>query len=354
MIWRRFTIQTTTEAEDILAANLAELGIEGVQIEDRIPLSQEDTKGMFIDILPDIGPDNGEAEVSFYVEVLNAGDKQERLLKAEMLRNDPSVDASYIPNTANVYTEEELQTVLDQVREVLEEMRLYCEVGKGEITVSNTEDKDWVNNWKTFFHPFTVDDILIKPTWEEIPEADKDKLLIQIDPGTAFGTGMHETTQLCIRQLKKYMKPGDRVADIGTGSGILGITALKLGAGEVTGTDLDEEAIPAVADNMQVNQLEKDRFTLHIGNVIGDDDLKTAMGRQSYDVVVANILAPVIVLLTKDAAELVKKDGIFITSGILDERKPEVMAAFEEKPELWEVLEVNQQGEWVNITAKRR
>ena len=255
MIWRKFTIHTTTEAEDILSANLAELGIDGVQIEDRIPLSEEDTKGMFIDILPEIGPDDGTAEVSFYVEVLDPEQKQDRLTKVQKMMEDPAVDASYMPNTSNVYTPQELKKLLQEVQETLDEMRQYVDIGRGTIDSSDTEDKDWINNWKTFFHPFTVGDLLIKPTWEEVPEEDQDKLVIEIDPGTAFGTGMHETTQLCIRQLQKYMQAGDEIADIGTGSGILGITALKLGAGHVYGTDLDEEAVPAVHDNLQANGL---------------------------------------------------------------------------------------------------
>ena len=354
MIWKKFTIHTTTEAEDILSANLAELGIDGVQIEDRVPLSEADTKGMFIDILPDIGPDDGTADVSFYVEVLDPEQKQDRLSKVQKLMEDPSVDASYMPNTSNVYTPQELRKLLADVQAVLEEMKQYVELGAGTIESADTEDKDWINNWKTFFHPFTVGNLLIKPTWETVPAEDQDKLVIEIDPGTAFGTGMHETTQLCIRQLQNYMQPGDRIADIGTGSGILGITALKLGAGHVVGTDLDEEAVPAVQNNLAANALPADSFDMIVGNVIGDEQLKSQMGRGSFDIVVANILAPVIVLLTGEVAPLLKRDGLFITSGILDQRAPEVLEAFRAHEDLWELLEVNQQGEWVNVTARRR
>lgn len=354
MIWRKYTIHTTTEAEDILAANLAELGIEGVQIEDKVPLSEADTKGMFIDILPDLGPDDGTAMVSFYVEVLEADMKARRLAEVAQMAADPSIDASYSLNTGNLYTEEELTELLAQIKEELENMRLYCEVGEGSIDISDTEDKDWINNWKSFFHPFTVDDILIKPTWEEVPAEHQDKMLIQIDPGTAFGTGMHETTQLCIRQLKKYLQPGDEVCDLGTGSGILGITALKLGAAHVAGTDLDEEAIPAVAGNLAANALSGELFDLLIGNVIGDKQVQDALGYGKYDVVVANILAPVIVMLTDVVAPHLKQGGIFITSGIIDEKEGEVLAAFRAHEDVFEILEVNHQGEWVNVTARRR
>lgn len=354
MVWRKYTIHTTTEAEEILAANLADLGIEGVQIEDKQPLSEADTKGMFIDILPDLGPDDGKAMVSFYVEVLEEEEKEIRLQEAAVQAEDPSIDASYTFNTGNLYTEEELAELLEQIGEEIDAMRQYCDVGEGSIEISETEDKDWINNWKTFFHPFTVDDILIKPTWEEIPEEHRDKLLIQIDPGTAFGTGMHETTQLCIRQLKKYMKEGDRVCDLGTGSGILGITALKLGASSVMGTDLDEEAVPAVHGNMEANALPEESFGLIIGNVIGDREVQDQLGYACYDIVVANILAPVIVMLTDVVAPHLKQGGMFITSGIIQEKEEEVFAAFRAHEDVFEVVEVNHQGEWVNITARRR
>lgn len=354
MIWRKFTIHTTTEAEDILSANLAELGIEGVQIEDRIPLSDADTKGMFIDILPDIGPDDGKADVSFYVEVVDPESRQDRLEKAGRLQADPSVDASYSINTSNLYTESELKKLLGSVREMLTEMRRYCAVGDGSIDQSDTEDKDWINNWKSFFHPFSVDNILIKPTWEDVPAGAEDKLLIEIDPGTAFGTGMHETTQLCIRQLQKYIHPGAETADIGTGSGILGITALKLGAGHVYGTDLDEEAVPAVRDNLRANALPEERFSMLVGNVIGSEEVKAQLGHEKYDLVVANILAPVIVLLTGEVGPLLKKNGIFITSGIIDEKEKDVVDAFKKHADIFEILEINHQGEWVNVTAKKK
>ena len=220
MKWKKFTLQTTTEAVDYISSLFDEIGIQGIEVEDNVPLTESETKGMFIDILPELPPDDGSAKVSFY---LDDDDKADEILK--------------------------------QVEEGLEELRRYVDIGEGTLTASETEDKDWINNWKQYFKPFTVDHILIKPTWEEVPEEHKDKLLIQIDPGTAFGTGKHETTQLCIRQLEKYVKPGVRVLDLGTGSGILGITALKLGADFVFGTDLDENAITAVHENLASNDI---------------------------------------------------------------------------------------------------
>ena len=233
MKWRKFTIQTTCEAVDLVSSMLDDLGIEGIEIEDNVPLTEQETKGMFIDILPELPPDDGTARVSYYLEM--------------------DADA---------------EGILAQVREGLEELRMFVDVGSGEISRSETEDLDWMNNWKQFFKPFTIDHILIKPTWEEIPEEHKDKLLVEIDPGTAFGTGSHETTQLCIRQLQKYLKPGDRVLDVGTGSGILGITAIKLGAGSAFGTDLDENAVEAAKENVAAKPIPPQEIPTITGDII--------------------------------------------------------------------------------------
>ena len=243
MKWQKFTLTTTTAAVDLISSMLDEIGIEGIEIEDNVPLTEEETKGMFIDILPELPPDEGVAKVSFYLEDLS-----------------------------------EIDRIMKEIQDGLDELSNFVDVGERTITTSETEDKDWINNWKQYFKPFTVDDILIKPTWEEIPEADKDKLLIQIDPGTAFGTGQHETTQLCIRQLRKYMTPGAKVLDVGTGSGILGITALKLGAGEVFGTDLDENAIVAVGENLESNDISTEKFTVIQGNIIDDEAVQQQAG----------------------------------------------------------------------------
>lgn len=317
MKWSKFTLTTTTEAVDLVSSLFDEIGIEGIEIEDHVPLTEAETKGMFIDILPDMGPDDGVAKVSFYLEDLS-----------------------------------DLERIMREIEEGLEELSQFVDVGERTIARSETEDKDWINNWKQYFKPFAVDDILIKPTWEEIPDSDKDKLLIQIDPGTAFGTGQHETTQLCIRQLKKYVKPGAKLLDVGTGSGILGITALKLGAGRVFGTDLDENAIAAVGENLQSNGIGGGSFQVVQGNIIDDEAVKAQAGRDCYDIAVANILAPVIILLQKEIPAHLKKGGIFITSGIINTKEEAVRQAMEANKEL-EIAETTYQGEWVSITARR-
>lgn len=316
MKWDKYTIETTTEAEDYISCTLADLGIEGIEIEDNVPLSESDTSKMFIDILPELPPDQGIGYVSFYLE---AGEDHSEKLK--------------------------------EVAEALEEMRSYVNIGSGKITSSETEDIDWMNNWKEFFHSFTIDDILIKPTWEELDQADQDKILIEIDPGISFGTGKHETTQLCIHQLRKYMKDGDEVLDVGCGSGILSIVSLKLGAGHLTGTDIDEDCITSTYENFEVNHLSREQGDFYVGNLIDDTGLQEKVGTEKYDVVVANILADVIIPMAPVIPARLKKDGVFITSGIIDFKENEVREAIEKAG--MTIVEVTHQGEWVSITARK-
>ena len=318
MKWKKFTLTTTTEAVDLISSMLDDLGVEGIEIEDNVPLTEKETKGMFIDILPELPPDEGVAKVSFYL--------------------DP---------------EEDVEQILKNVEAGLDKMSAYTDLGARTLTASETEDKDWINNWKQYFKPFTVDHILIKPTWEEIPPEHKDKLLIQIDPGTAFGTGMHETTQLCIRQLEKRVKKGEQVLDVGTGSGILGIAALKLGAGHVRGTDLDENAITAVGENLASNQISPEQFEVIQGNIIDDKRIQDWAGYEAYDLVTANILADVIIPLVDVIPAHLKKGGYFITSGIINMKEEAVKAAFAANS-AFEVEEITYQGEWVSITARKR
>lgn len=318
MKWKKFTLTTTTEAVDLVSSMLDDVGIEGIEVEDNVPLTEKETKGMFIDILPELPPDEGVAKVSFYLD-----------------------------------DDDQVEETLRRVEEGLDELAAYTNLGQRSIEASETEDKDWINNWKQYFKPFTVDDILIKPTWEEIPEGQEGKLLIQIDPGTAFGTGKHETTQLCIRQLKKYVKDGMDILDVGTGSGILGITALKLGAGHVFGTDLDENAITAVHENLAANEIPKEKFDVLKGNIIDEKAVQDASGYECYDIAVANILADVIILLQAEIAAHIKKGGLFITSGIIDMKEQAVLDAFAGNS-AFEIVEVTRMGEWVSVTARKK
>lgn len=316
MRWNKFRLKTTTEAEDFVSSMLMDLGIEGVEIEDKVPLTQADKEQMFVDILPQIESDDGIAYLSFYLE--EDVDKEEMLAK---------------------------------VRNEFEAMRAYANVGEGTIEESQTEDLDWVNNWKQYFHQFYVDDILIIPSWEEVKPEDEDKMIIHIDPGTAFGTGMHETTQLCIRQLKKHVTKETRILDVGCGSGILGMLALKFGAAYSVGTDLDPCAIDATYENMEVNGITRDQYEVMIGNIIDDKEVQDKVGYDKYDIVVANILADVLVPLTPVILNQLKKGGVYITSGIIDDKEDTVVEAV--KAAGLEVLEVTYQGEWVSVTARK-
>ena len=316
MKWKQFRLKTTTQAEDIVSSMLADLGIEGVQIEDKIPLTEQDKEQMFVDILPDIPDDDGTAYLTFYLD-----------------------------------EEEDVAPVLMNVRKELEDMRAFLDVGECTIEESETEDVDWVNNWKQYFHQFYIDDILVIPSWENVKPEDSDKMVIHIDPGTAFGTGMHETTQLCIRALKKYVTSETEILDVGCGSGILGMLALKFGAKHSLGTDLDPCAIDATHENMEVNGIRKDQYEVMIGNIIDDTAVQDAVGYEKYDIVAANILADVLVPLTPVIIHQMKPGAVYITSGIIEDKENVVVEAV--KAAGLEVLEVNHQGEWVSAVARK-
>lgn len=316
MKWNQFRLKTTTEAEDIVSSMLMDLGIQGVQIEDKVPLTEQDKEQMFVDILPQIPADDGVAYLTFYLE-----------------------------------EEEDPEAVLERIHRELEEMRSYVDVGECTIEESQTEDVDWVNNWKKYFHQFSIDDILVIPSWEQVEAKDSDKMVIHIDPGTAFGTGMHETTQLCIRQLRKYVKPGAQILDVGCGSGILGMLALKFGAAHSVGTDLDPCAIDATHENMKANGIREDQYEVMIGNIIDDKEVQDKAGYEKYDIVAANILADVLVPLTPVILHQLKKGGIYITSGIIDDKEETVTEAV--RAAGMEILEVHHQGEWVSVTARK-
>lgn len=318
MKWIKIRIKTITEAEDILVSNLYDVGLEGAQIEDKIPLTPLEKEQMFVDILP-IMPENDDvAYLSCFVE------------------DDGTNNA------------EELKKL---VEEVLEETATYCEIGEGTVEISETEDVDWINNWKEFFHQFYIDDLLVIPSWEEVKPEDQGKMILHIDPGTAFGTGMHETTQLCLRAIKKYITPETVLLDVGTGSGILAIVSLMYGIKSAVGTDLDPCAVDAVRENMESNNIDKDSFKLLIGNIITEKEVQDEVGYECYDIVVANILADVLEPLTPVILNQLKKGGVYITSGIINTKEQEVKECIEKAG--LEILSIDHQGEWVGITARK-
>lgn len=327
MKWTKFKIKTLTEAEDIIISALYDIGLEGAQIEDKIPLTAAEKEQMFVDILPETEEDDGVAYLSFFVEEKDGG-----MLEV----NGESVTA---------------EEILRQVEKELEDLRAFMDIGEGTVSVDETEDIDWINNWKEYFHQFYIDDILVIPSWEEVKEEDRDKMILHIDPGTAFGTGMHETTQLCIRQLRKHITEDTKLLDVGTGSGILSILSLMFGAKEAAGTDLDPCAVEAVAENKKANHIPDDQFRVLTGNLITEKEVQDQIGYECYDIVVANILADVLVALTPVVVDCLKPGGIYITSGVIDEKESVVAEAVRKAG--MEVIETTYQGEWVSITARK-
>ena len=327
MKWKKYTITTTTIAEDLVSDMLTELGMEGVQIEDNIQLTEDDTKAMFVDILPELPPDEGVGKVSFFLEV--------------------DEDGVHFPE--GILNEEDMKV---KIANGLEELKVFVDTGAGTISSDETEDKDWINNWKQYFKPFMVNDIVIKPTWEEVPENMQGKMVVQIDPGTAFGTGSHETTQLVIKQMEKHIAKDTMLLDVGTGSGILSVIGLMLGAKYVLGTDLDPNAIIATDENMEVNGLSKDLYEVIEGNIIDDTKIQEYVGFDKYDVVTANILADIIIPLLGEIDVHMKTGAVIITSGIIDMKEEAVKAAFEQNDH-FEIIETTYQGEWVSITARK-
>lgn len=328
MKWKKFRIKTRTEAEDIVISTLYDIGLEGAQIEDNVPLTPLEKEQMFVDILPQMEEDDGTAYLSFFVEEDEEGGL---LLQGETVTQEK---------------------ILEEVKNQLEDLRAFLDIGEGSVTVDETEDIDWINNWKQYFKQFYVDDILIIPSWEQVKAEDKDRMIIHIDPGTAFGTGMHETTQLCIRQLKKYVTPDTVLLDVGTGSGILSIAALKLGAKHAVGTDLDPCAISAVEENKEANGIAAEDFHMLLGNIIDDREIQEQVGYEKYDIVAANILADVLVPLTPVICNQLKRGGIYITSGIIREKEETVKQAVTEAG--LELVEVTRQGDWVSVTARKK
>lgn len=308
MKWNQYRLKTTTQAEDIISSMLAELGVEGVQIEDRVALSESDKEKMFVDILPDIPEDDGTAYLTFYLD-----------------------------------SEEDNKALLEEIKKELEEMKEFLDLGECVIEESQTEDIDWINNWKQYFHQFYIDDILVIPSWEKAGEEDSDKMIVHIDPGTAFGTGMHETTQLCIRALKRYVEKDALVLDVGCGSGILGIAAAKLGAEKCYLTDIDPVAVESAAHNAALNRVQ-DRLTVALANLLDDSEIKG-------DLVLANIMAEVLALLAPSIPKNLKAGGTLILSGIIGERLEFVKRTYLQQG--LRTVETRRKGEWYALALQR-
>lgn len=303
---------------DLVSNMLSEMGIEGIEIVDNIPITENEKKAMFIDILPELDEEDKTASVRFYLE-----------------------------------ENKDIQETLGKIRAGLAELSVYTDVGSGFLEVSETEDLDWINNWKTYFKPFRIDEtIVIKPTWEKLNDINENDLVIEVDPGTAFGTGAHETTKLCILGIKKYIAAGMKLLDVGCGSGILSIIGAKLGAGKVLGIDIDPNAVTVAYENAQVNHISPDVLTILSGDIITDINLQQKVGLGCYDMAVANILADIIIPLSAEIGQHIRPGGIFISSGIINAKKESVKAAIFRNG--FKILDINEMGDWVLIVAQKQ
>ena len=372
MNWTKITITTTEKAEESVSAMLLGLGFDQIEIENNIPPSDEDFSAMYIDPQPELLPDedaesslpDGTSLISFYIEEGEA-------------------------------TKDVLDSLVEDIEKGLSLIAEYADIGTGLIEISESREDDWRNNWKKFYKPLLIENILIKPSWEPVPDeyaeqiADGSIKLIEMEPGTAFGTGTHETTRLCVEGLDKYLKAGDAVLDIGTGSGILGLCALAQGASWVMATELDPDCEHIIIDNLamnnvssgtahgtatdtandgtsvsacaDVNDTARAEFVLSIGNILDEKRVRDEVisaGKahhleDGFDIIVANILAPVIIeLLASGQADFfIKKGGFFITSGIIDEKEASVVEALKANP-CWELVETVHCGEWVSVIAR--
>lgn len=231
------------------------------------------------------------------------------------------------------------------IREKIKNLTQYgLSIGSGTVELSNVNQEDWESAWKQYFKPVHVTDrIVVKPEWEEY-EKKEGEIVIEIDPGMAFGTGTHETTSMCINQIEKNLKNGDRIIDIGCGSGILAMAAVLLGAKRATGVDLDPVAVRVANENIILNHLE-DRIDIVQGNL-------TEVIKDKADIVVANIMADIILILLEDVREFIKDDGLFISSGIILEKREAVKQGLMDKN--FKIIEVETKGEWCAITAQKQ
>ena len=249
----------------------------------------------------------------------------------------------------NLYGREQLSQIKSALQSV-KETEKELDLGSLDVTMKNVAEEDWANNWKKYFKPFPVGDkIMIKPSWEELP-AQTDKIILKIDPGHIFGTGTHETTQLCMELIEKYVKKDDMVLDIGCGSGILSIASLLLDAKEADAVDIDPNAIQIAYENSDRNDIDRSRYHVKAGNILEDKELQASYSGKKYDLVAANIVADVIIALTKQVPDYIKDGGIFLCSGIITERKEDVLKAL--KAANFAVLDIKEKTSWVAIATR--
>lgn len=307
MEWHEIIINTKHEAVELIAGMLYDIGVKGVEIIDN-HLTQEERDQLICDYFEEHVTQEQPVKVKCYFSF-----------------------------------EEDLQEKLSEIEEGLKNLESFIDIGTGTIETLTTKEEDWANNWKQYYKPFRIGkNILIKPTWETVDDIGLHDIVIEIDPGMAFGSGTHETTSMCALLLQKYLNSGDDVMDVGCGSGILSIIAAKLGAKRVEAIDLDPAAVKVALENVELNDLEG-QIQVHQGNLLEHS-------REPVDLVVANIVADIIILLSDDITRVLKPGGLFIASGIIGSRQQEVVDKITASG--FEIIEVMEDKDWIAITSK--
>lgn len=342
MKWIRYDIHTTTKDADTIGEILTEFGIFGYEISDHVPLSQKEEKMMYTDIPADLGPDDGKSVLTFYTEAPDNETKEFYSTGSSLRDADMDEETIFKP-------EELIASILNR----LEQMQKFFPIQLPKINYCIQDDSLWKDKWKENFKPFHVaDDIIIKPSWEEPPEdAKADDIIIEIDPGSAFGTGTHETTKLCLLTLRKYITPETTILDAGCGSGILAIAALLCGAKSAFCLDIDPAAVEGTIENAAKNHIDENRITAIHANILEDSTSVKKQCGGTFQIAVANILADVIIPLSDYIGNFIDKDGIFISSGILAEKANDVENALLKNR--FTIIEKNTMGEWVSFVAKK-
>lgn len=322
MDWLQVTIFTTTQGIEPVSGRLYQLGITGIEIEDENEFNEflENNK-QYWDYVDDELREKmqGETRIKVYVSDNATGNEMLIAIKDSM----------------------------NSLKQLDDENTF----GRLETSLSNISEQDWAENWKKYFKPIKIGEkILIKPEWEELPQDTDGRIVFNIEPGMVFGTGTHESTKLCIEASERYIKQGDKVLDLGCGSGILSIITMLLGAESAMAVDIDPNAMHIAYGNAEMNSINKSKYTVLAGNVISDDNIKQQIG-DGYDVVFANIVADVIIALAEIVPAQLKKDGILIASGIITERKLDVINALELSG--FNIIEINENKGWVGLVCKR-
>lgn len=318
MDWIQVSIYTTAAGIEPVSGRLLQLGITGIEIED-----EQDFKDFL---------ENNKDCWDYVDEDLIRQKEGETCIKLYLSSDEPEMLAS--------------------VRASMLELREYDEeklFGRLEISVNNIKEEDWANNWKKYFHTMEIGDkLIVKPYWEEVPKSDK--MVFEINPGLTFGTGSHHTTRLCLEDIEKTVKKGDTVLDLGCGSGILSIVSLMFGAESAIAVDIDSNSLETAYDNLLRNNIEKDRYEVLIGNILSDISLQNTVLKQKYDVVLANIVADVIIAALPFVKRALKPDGIFITSGIIEDRINDVISALSESG--FEILSQKRSSDWAEFKCR--